>query len=73
MMAVLGLLPAFLAECSVEHDQPVMADELQSTTAMERNALRPQLAEDRGRDAHYCTPPAQIPASAIHALGSHLG
>jgi hypothetical protein len=27
----------------------------------------------RGRDAHYCAPPAQIRASAIHALGSHLG
>ena len=28
---------------------------------------------DRGRDAHYWAPPAQIPACAIHALGSYLG
>ena len=28
---------------------------------------------DRGRDAHCWTPPAQIPACAIYALGSHLG
>ena len=27
----------------------------------------------RGRDAHYWAPPAQIPACAIHAPGSHLG
>jgi polygalacturonase len=27
----------------------------------------------RGRDAHYCAPPAQIPAGAIRAPGSHLG
>ncbi len=27
----------------------------------------------RGRDAHCWAPPAQIPASAIHAPGSHLG
>lgn len=27
----------------------------------------------RGRDAHYCVPPAQIPAGVIHAPGSHLG
>jgi hypothetical protein len=26
-----------------------------------------------GRNAHCCGPPAQIRASAIHALGSHLG
>ena len=28
---------------------------------------------DRGRDAHCWAPPAQIPACAIHALGSYLG
>ena len=28
---------------------------------------------DRGRDAHYWAPRAQIPACAIHALGSYLG
>lgn len=27
----------------------------------------------RGRDTHYWTPPAQIPAGAIRAPGSHLG
>jgi len=27
----------------------------------------------RGRDARRRTPPAQIPAGAIHAPGSHLG
>jgi hypothetical protein len=27
----------------------------------------------RGRDAHCCAPPAQIPAGVIHAPGSHLG
>jgi len=27
----------------------------------------------RGRDTHCWAPPAQIRASAIHALGSHLG
>ena len=27
----------------------------------------------RGRNAHYCVPPAQIPASGIPAPGSHLG
>jgi len=27
----------------------------------------------RGRDAHFCAPPAQIPAGVIHAPGSHLG
>jgi hypothetical protein len=27
----------------------------------------------RGRNAHYWAPPAQIPACAIHAPGSHLG
>ncbi len=29
--------------------------------------------KDRGRDAHYWAPPAQIPACAINALGSYLG
>jgi hypothetical protein len=29
--------------------------------------------EDRGRDIHCWTPPVQIRACAIHALGSHLG
>jgi len=29
--------------------------------------------QDRGRDTGYPIPPAQIPACAIHALGSHLG
>jgi hypothetical protein len=28
---------------------------------------------DRGRNAPFGAPPAQIPAGAIHALGSHLG
>src|SRR5882724_9795381 len=28
---------------------------------------------DRGRDARYRTPPAQIPACATNALGSYLG
>jgi len=28
---------------------------------------------DRGRDTHCWTPPAQIPAGVIHALGSYLG
>ncbi len=28
---------------------------------------------NRGRDSHYCEPPAQIRACAIHALGSYLG
>jgi hypothetical protein len=28
---------------------------------------------NRGRDARYRAPPAQIPACAIHAPGSHLG
>jgi hypothetical protein len=28
---------------------------------------------NRGRDARYRTPPAQIPASPIRALGSYLG
>jgi hypothetical protein len=28
---------------------------------------------DRGRDARHRAPPAQIPACAIHAPGSHLG
>lgn len=28
---------------------------------------------NRGRNAPFGAPPAQIPASAIHALGSHLG
>jgi hypothetical protein len=28
---------------------------------------------DRGRDARYRAPPAQIPACAINALGSYLG
>jgi hypothetical protein len=26
----------------------------------------------RGRDAHFCAPPAQIPAAVIHPPGSHL-
>ena len=30
-------------------------------------------ATDRGRDAHYCAPPAQIRACPIRALGSHRG
>ncbi len=28
---------------------------------------------NRGRDRHYCQPPAQIPACATNALGSYLG
>src|ERR1039457_4091011 len=28
---------------------------------------------DRGRDAHYCAPPAQIRTGPIRAYGSHLG
>ena len=35
------------------------------------NALR--TSEDRGRDAHYYTPPAQIRTSPIRASGSCLG
>jgi hypothetical protein len=31
------------------------------------------LPTNRGRDARYRTPPAQIPASPIRALGSYLG
>src|SRR5262249_22625635 len=30
------------------------------------------MPEDRGRDAHYCTPPAQIRTSPIRASGSYL-
>ena len=37
MMTVLGLLPAFSPSV-------LASDEFQSATAMERNALRPQLA-----------------------------
>ena len=29
--------------------------------------------QNRGRDTHYCVPPAQIPAGGIPAPGSHLG
>jgi hypothetical protein len=32
-----------------------------------------QQSSYRGRDAHFCAPPAQIPAGVIHAPGSHLG
>jgi hypothetical protein len=38
--------------------------------------LQPQTSDlnsYRGRDAHCCAPPAQIPAGVIHAPGSHLG
>ena len=35
--------------------------------------LRRFRRRNRGRNAHCCAPPAQIPASAIHAPGSHLG
>src|SRR5258708_12816416 len=28
---------------------------------------------DRGRDVHYCTPPAQIRTCGLPAYGSHLG
>ncbi len=35
--------------------------------------LRPWLVLERGRDVRFRTPPAQIRAGAIHALGSHLG
>lgn len=30
-------------------------------------------ALNRGRDAHYCTPPAQNHTGGIPAYGSHLG
>src|ERR1700686_2694395 len=33
----------------------------------------PESTQDRGRDARYRAPPAQIPASGIPAPGSHLG
>ncbi len=33
----------------------------------------PAVPTYRGRDAHYWAPPAQIPAGAIRAPGSHLG
>ena len=36
-------------------------------------ALRGPRPSYRGRNAHYCVPPAQIPASGIPAPGSHLG
>jgi hypothetical protein len=30
-------------------------------------------AQDQGRDAHYCVPPAQNCMGGIPAYGSHLG
>jgi hypothetical protein len=36
-------------------------------------ANAPKGGGDRGRDTHCWMPPAQIPAGAIHAPGSHLG
>ncbi len=42
----------------------------QELLLLEKSLIRNYL---RGRDAHYCAPPAQIRASGIPALGSHLG
>ena len=36
-------------------------------------SLSSQTRSYRGRDARYRAPPAQIPAGAIRAPGSHLG
>src|SRR5260370_2762345 len=36
-------------------------------------APRPPEGVDRGRDAHYCAPPAQIRTCGFPAYGSHLG
>jgi hypothetical protein len=45
--------------------------------SLERSAVmlgtQARRGTNRGRDARYRTPPAQIPASPIRALGSYLG
>ena len=57
-------------------DGPAIAAIALSTTFCgdSRDVLRALRGNpDRGRDARYRAPPAQIPAGAIHAPGSHLG
>ncbi len=44
-----------------------------SQLRIQKMILSPTIPRNRGRDAGYPAPPAQIPAGATHAPGSHLG
>jgi predicted transcriptional regulator len=86
-MLDLQLLRAFLAvaECGSFRGASERLNVTQSTVSQQIKRLEEELgrplfrrttrrvALNRGRDAHYCAPPAQNRTCGIPAYGSHLG
>src|SRR5450759_565361 len=59
---------------SLRHAASVIQSAYAQAYWLPTNQRRDKAARnDRGRDAHYCAPPAQIRTGPIRACGSHLG
>ena len=63
----------FVACFHQEEDAKRFVQELTKRLADFNLEVEPSKTPYRGRDAHYCTPPAQIRTGPIQAFGSHLG